>query len=133
MPRQRLSRARVFAWMKIQGRPIKAREIAEAFQSSLVAASDMLGRMREIGAIIKMGNTHRATWRIVNPNVDMSSKLGMHANSLRNLRVKWRKTTGKGHARTKIEKRDDWPQSTGLETCWKLLPQSNQPIDTMTE
>ena len=108
----------MFRWILTQRRPIRAREVADHFGITLYSATAVLGRIRNRGGIIRQGYTHRAIWLIWNEDAEMGSWTGMHPNSLNNLRIQWKRTTGNSHPKTKQSK--DWSGATELEKCWAL-------------
>ena len=114
----RASQARVFKWILAQKREIRAREVADAFGITICASTAVLGRIRNRGGLTRIGFSHKATWIVCDPRVDMGKLSGMHPNSLRNLRIRWKRTTGNSHPKTKQNK--DWAGATELEKCWGL-------------
>lgn len=115
-----MTRTQVWRWVLRQPGPIRTCEVATEFGATVQAASNLLQRLAKAGAVKRNGKTHhRAAWVVVDRHADIYDGRGYHANSLRNLRPRWKKTTGAAHPHERSYRRDDWPAAPDICAVWR--------------
>lgn len=109
-----MNRRAIFRYIRAHA-PVGRRQIAEHFGITLDAATYQLQAMKKLGAIRKTGATWGVRWVVADPKADVSSRNGLHVNSLANLRVNWRKNPRKRRSQPRVK---HWPRATGICEVW---------------